>query len=348
MKARRVVSVILMVFMLVSFVGIDYARAQTVSASSDDSDGMKKGLIGALVILGVVGIYKMIKNHREETYQNHLSKGKMYLGKGEYGLAIRDLSQAKDVKDSVEVNRLLYNAKEEYKKRHYQLGSDYLSEGNWELAYNEFEKVRFYDNNYFDTNEKYNLAYQRLRELRLKRIAVIDFEDTTYRYNLGSRATSLFAAQLLDRNPKFIEVVERKQLDAILEEQQLGATGLIDSETAKEIGNILGVDYLVVGKVLSGSVNKDESSEYVETWDGKQKKRYHVQKQSYTKVIFKLLDVSDASIALSKTVTKKATYSEYYYQDESIIIPSDEEMIDRVLTEAVDEFAQDVYQKYEL
>ncbi|PRX35654.1 Curli production assembly/transport component CsgG [Orenia metallireducens] len=344
----RIISVILMIFMLVSFVGTDYARAQSISASSSGSDGTEKGIIGALVILGVFGIYKVIKNHREEQYQNHLSKGEMFLEKEEYGLAIKDLSQAKDIKDSAEVNKLLYNAKEEYKKCHYQLGSDYLAEGNWELAYNEFKKVKIYDNNYFDTNEKYNLAYQKLRELKLKRIGVIDFEDTTYRYNLGSRATSLFSAQLLNRDPKFIEIIERKQLKAILEEQQLGATGLIDSATAKEIGNILGVDYLVVGKVLSGNVNKDESSEYVETWDGEKKKRYHVQKQAYTKIIFKLLDVSDASIVLSKTVTKKSNYSEYYYRDESIIIPSDEEMIDRVLTNAVDEFAQDIYEKYEL
>ncbi|WP_018248069.1 CsgG/HfaB family protein [Orenia marismortui] len=351
-KYIRNISIMLIVFIFVSFVGIDYAQAQSVKALSANSDGgsssSEKGVIGALVVLGIWGVYKLVKGHREKKYSSYLNKAKMYLKEEEYGLAINNLKEAKEIKDNAEVNKLLYEAEANYKKAHYNLGAGYLEEGNWELAYKEFEKVMEYDKNYLDVRQKYNQAYQELKKIKTKRIAVIDFEDTTYRYNLGSRATSLFSAYLLEREPKFIELIERDKLNTVLDEQKLGASGLIDSSTAKELGNILGVDYLVLGKVLSGSVTSDKDYEYVEDWEGQEKKRYNVEKQAYTQIIFKVLDVSDASIILSKKVTKKSRYEDSYYEGNSVIIPSDEELIDDVLSKAVDEFAQIVYEKYEL
>ncbi|GAB6099378.1 hypothetical protein JCM16358_12570 [Halanaerocella petrolearia] len=348
---NQFIAVVLLVFISVTFIGADYAQAQA-GAKFDfgsDNETLKKVGIGGIIVLGIMGIVNLVRKHKEEEYQGHLKRGKMYLEQEDYDEAINNLSQAQDVKDTIEVERLLHKARSKYQKKHYQLGNQYLEEGNWELAYHEFEKVKRYGS-YLDTQQKYNQAYRHLRELKLKRIAVVEFEDSSYGYgNLGQRATSLFTAQLLDKNPKFIEVIEREQLNEVLEEQKLGASGLIDSSTAKDIGNIMGVDYLVVGEVISGDVSENKDSEWVDVYySDEEKRRYTVQKVAYTQIFFKLLKVSDGSVVLSKRVKKKVKYEDSYYEGDSVVVPSDNELMDEALTNTVDSFARQIYNKYEL
>jgi curli biogenesis system outer membrane secretion channel CsgG len=45
------------------------------------------------------------------------------------------------------------------------------------------------------------------------------------------------------------DVVERQRLQAVLGEQQLGASGALDPATVKRVGKVLGVDALVIGTV---------------------------------------------------------------------------------------------------
>jgi hypothetical protein len=55
-------------------------------------------------------------------------------------------------------------------------------------------------------------------------------------------------ATALVKSGKFL-VVERKDLEKVLDEQKLGASGVITSETAPAMGKVLGVDMIVVGSV---------------------------------------------------------------------------------------------------
>ncbi|MBN2254316.1 MAG: hypothetical protein JW736_01270 [Deltaproteobacteria bacterium] len=49
---------------------------------------------------------------------------------------------------------------------------------------------------------------------------------------------------------KRISVIERKHLNKLLDEQALGQTGIVDERTAVRVGTILGVDAVLVGKVV--------------------------------------------------------------------------------------------------
>lgn len=72
----------------------------------------------------------------------------------------------------------------------------------------------------------------------IKRVAVLPF---------GSRETvSDYFATLVTSVAKF-DIVERGQLDKILEEQKLGLSGLLDDKTRRELGRLLGVDAIFVG-----------------------------------------------------------------------------------------------------
>lgn len=80
-----------------------------------------------------------------------------------------------------------------------------------------------------------------------KRIAVSRFDDGAHYHGCGTGIADMLATALV-KSGKFI-VVERKDLDRVLDEQRLGASGVITAETAPAMGKVLGVDLVVVGSV---------------------------------------------------------------------------------------------------
>jgi hypothetical protein len=61
-------------------------------------------------------------------------------------------------------------------------------------------------------------------------------------------------------NQQRFKVMERAQLDKILAEQSLGASGVVDAATAAQIGKGIGVDAIIIGSVAatsSGSISID-------------------------------------------------------------------------------------------
>ena len=51
-------------------------------------------------------------------------------------------------------------------------------------------------------------------------------------------------------------VIERKEIDKVIEEQKLGLSGMVTAETAPAVGKLLGVDLLVVGSVSELGTSK--------------------------------------------------------------------------------------------
>ena len=88
------------------------------------------------------------------------------------------------------------------------------------------------------------------------RIAVMNFENnSTWRYwgdNLGAAAADELTTQLF-KTEQF-SVVERAQLEAILDEQDLGASGRVSASTAAEIGKLLGAQLILTGSITQFSI----------------------------------------------------------------------------------------------
>jgi len=80
-----------------------------------------------------------------------------------------------------------------------------------------------------------------------KRIAVSRFSDGAAYHGCGAGIADMLATALV-KSGKFL-VVERKDLEKVLDEQKLGASGVITAETAPAMGKVLGVDMIVVGSV---------------------------------------------------------------------------------------------------
>ena len=80
-----------------------------------------------------------------------------------------------------------------------------------------------------------------------KRIAVARFSDGAAYHGCGVGISDMLATALV-KSGKFL-VVERKDLEKVLDEQKLGASGIVTAETAPAMGRVLGVDMIVVGSV---------------------------------------------------------------------------------------------------
>ncbi|MDF1564523.1 MAG: FlgO family outer membrane protein [Deltaproteobacteria bacterium] len=87
-------------------------------------------------------------------------------------------------------------------------------------------------------------------DLRYLRAGVIPFEEkgkSTKSKELGAVVASEISTIL--RRDHGVLLVERQQIGKVVDEQARGQSGLIDENTAAEMGKILGVDYLVLGTV---------------------------------------------------------------------------------------------------
>ncbi|MGC9070136.1 MAG: FlgO family outer membrane protein [Elusimicrobiales bacterium] len=92
----------------------------------------------------------------------------------------------------------------------------------------------------------------------IKKIAVIPF---SYAENLQSTKDGSVIAERLSVkliNMGRFEVIERSQLDKVLNELKLQNSGLIDATSAKELGKILGVDAIIMGTLVARADGKIE------------------------------------------------------------------------------------------
>ena len=82
-------------------------------------------------------------------------------------------------------------------------------------------------------------------------MAVADFTNSTnanwWRSGVGRELSDLLTNELVAT--KKFRMVERRKLDAVLSEQNLGASGRVTPGTAAKIGKLTGAQYLVTGSV---------------------------------------------------------------------------------------------------
>jgi curli biogenesis system outer membrane secretion channel CsgG len=82
------------------------------------------------------------------------------------------------------------------------------------------------------------------------RVAVIEFKNKVSGwswgwYHAGTQAQDMFVTELV--GTKKYRVIEREQLQAIMQEKHLSLSGDIDPKTAIQFGKLLGVEYLITG-----------------------------------------------------------------------------------------------------
>jgi curli biogenesis system outer membrane secretion channel CsgG len=97
------------------------------------------------------------------------------------------------------------------------------------------------------------------------RVAVLDFDYSglsnpqwlTFVNGGASGVSDMLVTQLVESGR--YTVIERSRIDAVLKEQNFGASGRVDASTAAQIGQILGVDVVIIGSITQFDLQKKQS-----------------------------------------------------------------------------------------
>jgi curli biogenesis system outer membrane secretion channel CsgG len=138
------------------------------------------------------------------------------------------------------------------------------------------------------------------------RLGVLRFTNQTsagwWSGSMGSELQDMLAAELA--NIGAFQVLERKEIDAVLGEQNLGASGRIDSQTKAKIGKIKGAKYLVAGTVSAFEVQTSGTGGGISIMGlsvgGKNDK-------AYMAVDLKVIDTTTGEIVDARTVEASST-----------------------------------------
>jgi len=97
-------------------------------------------------------------------------------------------------------------------------------------------------------------------------VAVCYYADRTPGRTLQAFQKGLAAMVMTDLSKiKSLQVVERMRLQALLEEMQMGRTGIVDTATAPRVGRLLGARHIIVGSLTKGSIRVTTSLSSTET-----------------------------------------------------------------------------------
>lgn len=132
----------------------------------------------------------------------------------------------------------------------YLAGKQALASGQFRLAYGKFDNVVAANAVYKDAAA---LKQQCVDKGRYA-IAVLPFSVPGASPALTAQAATLQAyviSAIVDANDPFIQVVDRDNMQKILDEQKLGMSGVVDESTAVSAGKLLGAKAVVMGNVMA-------------------------------------------------------------------------------------------------
>ncbi len=193
----------------------------------------------------------------------------------------------------------------------------------------------------------------------IKRIAVFDFNGPD---NSGEIVASKFTEKLW--KTQYFTIMERKDLQKILEEHALQMSGIVDNATVVEYGKIIGVDGVVLGNITAynvsatrgrdkvkeqvwkGEYEKDKNGNiiYEKTSTGRKKKKKYVEEFVERTFInrtvsvginFRLVSVQTGEIRASDSDTKSNTKKYYTHKGE---IPAADQILDNLTNSVLNKF----------
>jgi len=192
----------------------------------------------------------------------------------------------------------------------------------------------------------------------VSKIAVAEFEGPD---GSGELAAYKLTEYLVQTNR--FTVLEREKFDKILQEQGLSMTGVIDQNSAVEIGKLLGVDALIFGNVTAYKCEDEEGTRKVKkkVGTGKYKKvkrkniftgkeywaeeeimktvlvdeHYKIRK-GVVSVNFKVVDVKTGKLLAVKSLTVNKEYKSVEGRGN---IPAREEVLNTLLSQVMEKFA---------
>jgi tetratricopeptide (TPR) repeat protein len=175
----------------------------------------------------------------------------------------------------------------------YQQGKVAMSLEHFREAQGCFQKVIARRSSYKDAVAMSRECIERGRFT----IALVDFKNATSTPGMEAKMAAYTLDALTSSEDPFLNVVDRENLQNIINEQHLQMTGIIDENTAVSVGELVGAKAILTGTVLSYSEKKG-------TLRSKQR-------EGYTTYQERVLNRTDGKYYM-QTLYRPCSYTEYY------------------------------------
>ncbi len=160
---------------------------------------------------------------------------------------------------TTEVNRARSNAA----GAHYAEGKRLAALGgldNSKAAAKSMKRTLNYLPDYRDAQS----LYETYRRDGIKRIAIVPFYNKSGKRDFGAIgelvSDEIIAKVLNDtRATEFLELISRTEMERVMEELKLGASGLVDETSAIELGKFLGAHEILVGQITQIIADRPET-----------------------------------------------------------------------------------------
>lgn len=188
--------------------------------------------------------FKAVKN---EYLLQLYTQGQELLAQGEYARAEAAFSKIGKLEPGYKDAGSLQDVA--YLEPLYNAGKADMAAGLYRKAYASFVQVTGRNAGYKDAR---TLQQQCVEKGRYP-IAVLPFNQAGAKVQSPQAAAmqAMVIAALTDLNDPFISVVDRENMERILEEQRLGMSGMVDEGSAVNAGKLLGAQAVVMGTVNS-------------------------------------------------------------------------------------------------
>ena len=246
----------------------EFGRKKTMGTAREgvyaylEADEYRKRISNAGVNLDVSQMYLDDFDAAKAQYVAELyEKGTTHLEKEEYRdaeLTFKELTKFdpnfKDAKDLGDVA---------YLEPLYKDGKAMLEAGRYRSAYESLNKVLAKKSSY---KNALDLKNQSLEKGTIT-IALLPFSNGTRTQNAEVNMSAYTLSALTNIKDPFLRVVDREHMMAILQEQKLQLSGVVDDATAVEVGKIVGAQVILTGTVLKydekrGNVNRESRTAY--------------------------------------------------------------------------------------
>jgi tetratricopeptide (TPR) repeat protein len=141
----------------------------------------------------------------------------------------------------------------------YERALEFENQKMWGNTFLWFRALQQVDPLYRDTANKVEQTHEKLLDRASVKIAVLELESPKTVPDAGSIVSGSIVSNLFKLGRKDFKVIEREALQSIMKEIAIGQAGVLDVETAKEIGKIAGIDVILVGRVLQYKVDQTEA-----------------------------------------------------------------------------------------
>lgn len=156
-----------------------------------------------------------------------------------------------------------------------------------------------------------------------KKIAITDFKNDYV--GLRGKIEAKLANQKIDNKP-FFTLISRSDIDKVIGEQKLQNSGLVDTSTVVDVGNLLGAQAIISGDVGRATSNDTYYYEERLRCADTECKKFSVYRVGCTKRVvglsaqIRMVDVAKGDIIYADTMSKSAEYR--HCRDDGNAIPS--------------------------